>query len=61
VGETAHAQASLKVHIGRLALREQDAIRMRDWSTARRAVLQRTALQECRHHLAARRWSSDRG
>jgi len=61
VGETAHPQASLKVRIGRLLLREEAAVRERDWSTARRAVLERTALQEYRHLLAARRWSSDRG
>ncbi len=61
MGETAHAQASLKVRIGRLFLREGAAVRERDWSTARRAVLQRCALQEYRHHLAARRWSSNRG
>jgi hypothetical protein len=60
MGKAAHTD-SLKVRIGRLALREQDAIRKRDWSTARRAVLQRAALQEYLHYLAARRWSSDRG
>jgi hypothetical protein len=60
MGETAHI-VSLKVRIGRLSLREEAAIRDRDWSTARRAVLERVALQEYRHHLAARRWSSDRG
>ena len=38
VGETNNT-ASLKVTIGRLALREEGAIRQRDWSTARRAVL----------------------
>jgi hypothetical protein len=61
VGEMAHAQASLKVRIGRLFLREEAAVRERDWSTARRAVLERVALQEYRDKLAARRWSSDRG
>ena len=61
MGETAYAQASLKVRIGRLSLREDDAIRKRDWSMARRVVLERTALQEYLHHLGARRWSSDRG
>jgi hypothetical protein len=61
VGETAHAQASLKVRIGRLLLREEAAVRERDWSTARRAVLERVALQQYRDKLAARRWSSDRG
>ena len=61
MGEASHPQASLKVRIGRLFLREEAAVRERDWSTARRAVLERTALQEYRHHLAARRWSSDRG
>jgi hypothetical protein len=60
VGETAHA-ASLKVRIGRLFVREEDAIRKGDWSTARRAVLERVALQERWHLLAARRWSGDRG
>ena len=60
MGETAYAQASLKVRIGRLFLREE-AVRERDWSTARRAVLERVALQEYRDKLAARRWSSDRG
>ncbi|HSK86490.1 MAG TPA: hypothetical protein VK902_24240 [Rubrobacter sp.] len=60
MGETAHI-VSLKVRIGRLSLREEAAIRDRDWSTARRVVLERVALQEYRHHLAARRWSSDRG
>ena len=53
--------ASLKVRIGRLALREEAAVRERDWATARRAVLQCGALQEYRHCLGARRWSSDRG
>jgi hypothetical protein len=61
VGETAHAQASLKARIGQLFLREEAAVRERDWSTARRAVLERVALQEYRDKLAARRWSSDRG
>jgi hypothetical protein len=61
VGETANAQASLKVRIWRLVLREEAAVRERDWSTARRAVLERTTLQEYRHHLAAERWSSNRG
>jgi hypothetical protein len=61
VGETAHAQASLKVRIGRLFLREEAAVRERDCSTARRGVLERVALQEYRDKLAARRWSSDRG
>ena len=60
MGETNNT-ASLKVCIGRLALREEAAVRERDWSTARRAVLQRCALQEYRCHLVARRWSSDRG
>ena len=60
VGETNNT-ASLKVCIGRLALREESAVRERDWSTARRAVLERVALQEYRCHLVARRWSSDRG
>jgi hypothetical protein len=60
MGKAAHTD-SLKVCIGRLALREQDATRKRDWPTARRSVLQRCALQEFLHHLAARRWSSDRG
>jgi hypothetical protein len=50
-----------KVRIGRLFLWEDEAVLERDWSTARRAVLERVALQEYRHHLAARRWSSDRG
>jgi hypothetical protein len=60
VGETTH-KASLKVCIGRLALREEAAVRERDWSMARRAVLKRCALQELRCQLVARRWSSDRG
>jgi hypothetical protein len=60
VGETNNT-ASLKVCIGRLALREEAAVRERDWSMARRAVLERVALQEYRCHLVARRWSSDRG
>jgi hypothetical protein len=60
VGET-KGTASLKVTIGRLALLEEAAVRERDWSTARRAVLKRCALQEYRCHLVARRWSSDRG
>ena len=60
MGETNNT-ASLKVCIGRLALREEAAVRERDWSTARRAVLERVALQEYRCHLVARRWSSDRG
>jgi hypothetical protein len=60
VAEAAHV-ASLKVRIGRLALREEAAVRERDWSTARRTVLERVALQEYRDKLAARRWSSDRG
>ena len=55
MGERAHAQASLKVRIGRPFLREEAAIRERYWSTARRTVLQRTALQEYRHHLVASR------
>jgi hypothetical protein len=60
VDETAY-DASLKVRIGRLALLEEAAVCERDWSTASRAVLERTALQEYRHHLAAGRWSSERG
>jgi hypothetical protein len=60
VGETNNT-ASLKVGIGRLALQEEAAVRERDWSTARRAVLERVALQEYRCHLVARRWPSDRG
>jgi hypothetical protein len=60
MGETAYI-ASLKVRIGRLTLLEEAAIRERDWSTARRAVLERVALQQYRHYLGASRWSSDRG
>jgi hypothetical protein len=60
MGETTY-RASLKVRIGRFALLEEVAIRQRDWSTARMAVLERVALQEYRHHLSASRWSSDRG
>jgi hypothetical protein len=53
--------ASLKIRIGRLSLLEEAAARQRDWSTARMAVLKRTALQEYRHYLAARWWSSNHG
>ena len=53
--------ASLKARIGRLFLREEAAIRERDWSTATTAVFERVALQKYWHHLAARRWWSDRG
>jgi hypothetical protein len=60
MGKTAYL-ASLEIRIRRLSLREEAAIRERDWSTARMAVLKRVALQEYRHHLAASRWSSDRG
>jgi hypothetical protein len=60
MGETAYL-ASLKIRIGRLTLLEEAAVRQRDWSTARMAVLKRTALQEYRHHLAASRWSSNHG
>ncbi|MBA3491610.1 MAG: hypothetical protein H0T55_05950 [Rubrobacteraceae bacterium] len=60
MGETAHI-SSLKVCIGRLALREGAAIGERDWTTARRTVLERVALQEYRDKLAARRWSRNRG
>jgi hypothetical protein len=52
--------ASLIIRIRRLTLLEE-AARQPDWSTARMAVLKRTALQEYRHHLGASRWSSDRG
>jgi hypothetical protein len=54
MGETAYI-ASLKVRIGRLTLLEEAAIRERDWSTARRAVLERVALQQYRHCLGASR------
>jgi hypothetical protein len=60
VGETAQG-ADLKVRIGRLALWEEVAGCERDWSAAMRTVLERTVLQEHRHRLGARRWSSDRG
>lgn len=43
MGETNNT-ASLKVTIGRLALLEEAAVRERDWSTARRAVLESLAL-----------------
>ena len=46
MGDKAHAQADLKVRIGRLTLREEAVVRERDGSTARRAVLERTALQD---------------
>jgi hypothetical protein len=59
VGETANI-SSLEVCIGRLFLREGAAIGERDWTTARRTVLERVALQEYRDKLAARRWSSSR-
>jgi hypothetical protein len=58
--KTAHTD-SLKVRIWRLILWEEAAICKRDWSTARRTVLERVALQEYRDKLATRRWSSDRG
>ncbi len=54
VSETPDA-VSLKVRIRRLALREGAAIGERDWSTARRAVLERVTLQKHRNHLAARK------
>ena len=60
MGETAYL-ASLKIRIGRLTLLEEAAVRQRDWSTSRMAVLERTALQEYRHYLAASRWSSNHG
>jgi hypothetical protein len=60
MGETAYL-ASLEIRIRRLALLEEAAVRQQAWSTARMAVLKRTALQEYRHHLWASRWSSNHG
>jgi hypothetical protein len=53
MGKTAYL-ASLKIRIRRLALLEEAAVHQRDWSTARMAVLKRTALQEYRGTISGR-------
>jgi len=40
-----------------LLAQERDAIRRKDWSTARIAAEERTALQEVRQNVAARRFA----
>ena len=45
----------LAVRIERLELEEQDAVRRRDWSTARGIAQERAALKEAHHRALAKR------
>ena len=49
------ARDLLTSRIEKLALEERDAVRRRDWSSARSAAEERVALQEARQRAAARR------
>ncbi len=47
----------LALRIEKLAQQERDAVRRRDWSSARIAAEERVAFQEARQRIAARRLS----
>lgn len=55
VRRTTSAIGPLVLRIEQLELEERDAIRRRDWSTARSIAQERVALKEAHHRAIARR------
>lgn len=53
--QTISAVSSLVSRIEQLEFEERDAIRRRDWSTARGIAQERVALKEAHHRALARR------
>lgn len=57
---TTSATGPLVLRIEQLELEERDAIRRRDWSTARGIAQERVALKEAHHRANARRSAEEK-